>query len=105
MKELKEKNNELKKIKSILPFDLQPGEKIMCLIFISVDQKLHFPIICKNTDIFTRLEKIIYDEFPEFSETENYFLVHGVKIDKYKSLEYNKIKNNDIITLKPFEFE
>ena len=62
MDELKEKENELKEIKKILPFDLNPGEKLMCVIFISVDQKLHLPVICKNTDIFTRLEKLIYDE-------------------------------------------
>ena len=104
MEELREKEHELKEIKKKLPFDLSPGENIMCVIFISVDQKLHFPVICKNTDIFTRLEKLIYDQYPEFGETENYFMVHGQKINKHKSLEYNKIKNNDIITLKEFDF-
>ena len=104
MTELKEKENELKGIKKILPFDLNPGDKLMCVIFISVDQKVHLPIICKNTDIFTRLEKLVYEEYPEFGETDNYFMVHGQKINKYKSLEFNKIKNNDIITLKEFDF-
>ena len=104
MTELKEKSTELKEIKRILPFDLNPGEKLMCVIFISVDQKVHLPVICKNTDIFTRLEKLVYDEYPEFGETDNYFMVHGQKINKYKTLDYNKIKNNDIITLKEFEF-
>ena len=104
LNELREKEHELREIKKLLPFDLSPGEKLMCVIFISVDQKLHLPVICKNTDTFTRLEKLIYDQFPEFGETENYFIVHGQKINKYKSLEFNKIKNNDIITLKEFDF-
>ena len=104
MEELREKEHELKEIKRMLPFDLSPGEKIMCVIFISVDQKVHLPVICKNTDIFTRLEKLVYEEYPEFGETDNYFMVHGQKINKYKSLEFNKIKNNDIITLKEFDF-
>ena len=105
MEELREKEHELRAIKKMLPFDLSPGENLMCVIFISVDQKVHLPVICKNTDIFTRLEKLIYDQYPEFGETENYFMVHGQKINKYKTLDYNKIKNNDIITLKEFDFE
>jgi len=104
MEELREKEHELRQIKKMLPFDLNPGEKIMCVIFISVDQKVHLPVICKNTDIFTRLEKLVYDQYPEFGETENYFMAHGQKINKYKSLDFNKIKNNDIITLKEFDF-
>ena len=105
MTELKEKETELKEIKKILPFDLNPGDKLMCVIFISVDQKVHLPVICKSTDVFTRLEKLVYDEYPEFGEKDNYFMVHGQKINKYKTLEFNKIKNNDIITLKEFEFD
>lgn len=103
--ELKENKKKLKLYKSVLPFDIQPGEKLMCVIFISVDQKLHFPIICKNTDIFTRLENVIYHKFPEFSETENYFIANGIKINKNKSLDFNHIKDNEIITLKQFDLD
>ena len=105
IKELKEKEKELKDIKSNLSFELLPGEKLMNVIIISVDQKIHIPIICKNTDIFTRLENIIYENYPEYSESENFFMVNGSRINKYKSLEFNKIKNNDIITLKQFTFD
>ena len=105
IKELKEKEKELKDIKSNLSFELLPGEKLMNVIIISVDQKIHIPIICKNTDIFTRLEKIVYENYPEYSESENYFMVGNTKINKYKSLEFNKIKNNDIITLQTLDFD
>ena len=103
--EIKDKERELKNIKSNLSFELLPGEKLMNVIIISVDQKIHIPIICKNTDIFTRLENIIYENYPEYSESENFFMVNGSRINKYKSLEFNKIKNNDIITLKQFTFD
>ena len=77
----------------------------MTVIFISVDQKIHYSLICKNTDDFIRLEKKLYDEYPEYKESENYFMVHGTKVNKYKNLEENKIVDNDIITLKKIEIE
>jgi len=46
---------ELKELNSRYPFVLEKNEKIMSVIFISVDQKVHFSIICKNTDLFTRI--------------------------------------------------
>ena len=73
----------------------------MSVIFISSDQKIHHSIICKNTDKFNRLENVLYnvEEYKEFLNSENYFLVRGRKINKYLSLDENGIKNNDIIML------
>ena len=101
VKELREK--EIKSLKSAFPFEIKQGEKLMSVIFISTDQKIHHSFICKNTDIFTDLEKSLYDIFPEYAESENYFLLSGSKINKYKSLEYNNIKDSDIITLNQYE--
>ena len=42
---------------------------------------------------------MLYRKFPEYKETENYFLVNGKKINKYKTIEENNIKNNDVLTL------
>ena len=105
MEELKLKENELKKIKSKLPFDLNENEKIMTVIFISTDYKIHYALICKNTDKFNRIENILYDQYPEYQESENYFTVNGIKIIKSKTLEENKIKNSDIITLNKFDIQ
>ena len=105
VKDLREKEKEIKSLKSIFPFEIKPGEKLMSVIFISVDQKIHHSFICKNTDIFTSLEKSLYDIFPEYGESENYFLLSGRKINKYKSLECNNIKNSDIIKLKFINFK
>ena len=95
---------ELNEIKSKFPFELSKDENILCLIIISIDQKIHFPIICKNTNRMIDLEKLLYDEYPEYKESENFFMINGIKINKYKTLEENHIKNRDIITLKEFDF-
>ena len=88
------------KIISNYPVKLSEGEKLMSVIFVSSDQNVHYSVICKNTDKFSKIENMLYDEYPEYIETENNFEVNGNKINKYKSLEYNKIKNNDIIVIK-----
>ena len=82
------------------PYQLLEGEKLLSVIFVSLDQKIHYSCICKNTDKFNKLESILYEKYPEYSESENLFYVNGNKINKYKSLEFNKIKNSDIIILK-----
>ena len=88
------------KIISNYPAQLSEGEKLISVIFVSSDQKLHYSVICKNTDKFSKIENMLYDEYPEYSESENHFIVNGNKVNKFKSLEFNKIKNNDIIVLK-----
>ena len=98
---LAEKEKELKEIKSILPFDLKDGEKLMKVKFISDDKKIHFPVICKNTDKVSRLEQLIYDEYPEYFESQNInYFVNEQKINIFKSLEDNKINNNSTIKIK-----
>ena len=101
--EKEKKANILEKQLNRFPFELKEEEKLMSVIFTTLDQKFHYSIICKNTDIFNTIENKLYDAFPEYSETENYFFVNGGKINKAKSLEYNKIKNNDLIILNKFD--
>jgi hypothetical protein len=99
MEEISKKNSEIERLLSLLPFKINPGEKLMTVIFTSSDQKIHYSIICKNTEKFNALESRLYDIYPEFSETDNYFISNGRKIARFKDLDYNKIKNSDIITL------
>ena len=72
----------------------------MTVNFLSGNQKIqNYSLICKNSDSFSVLEKKLYEDFKEFYESENYFTVNGNKIHKLKSLDENKIKNNDVIIL------
>ena len=105
-KEIREKNKEIQKLNeriSRFPFELSENEELMSVIFISTDQKIHCSVICKNTDQFTKVETQLYKEYPKYKDIENVFFVHGGKINKYKSLKDNNIKNNDIIQLNPIE--
>ena len=86
------KDDEIKKLKS-------SEEKLMTLIVISNDEIVHYSFICKNTYTFTKIEEMIYDKYPEYKKRENSFFVKGKKINRNKTLEENKIKNSDIITL------
>ena len=60
---------------------------------------MHYSIICKNTQKFVELEKKLYKDYPEYSESNNYFMIDGNKVNKDKSLDENKIRNSDIIVL------
>ena len=100
--QINQKDEEIKDLRVNMPFNLKQGEKLRSVIFISMDQKIHYSIICKNTDIFTNVENKLYDEYPEYRETENYFMVSGQKVNKYKSLKENKIVNSSIINLNQY---
>ena len=78
--------------KSQFPFDFTSEEKILTITFISFDESIIFPIICKNTDIFWMIENKFYEKYSEYKDLDNYFKSNGEKINKNKSLDENKIK-------------
>lgn len=99
MEENKKLVNEIKEIKSTSPIELIPGEKFINIILKSSDENILYPILCKNTDKFKKIEDIFYDKFPDYQNKENYFIVNNNNIQKNKNLEDNNINNNDIITI------
>ena len=99
---LSQREEQIKELKEKIkryPFVLEKNERLMTIIFYSVDQKVHYPIICKNTDTIHKLEEKLYEEYPDLSVRENYFLCKGGLINKFQSFEKMKIKNGDIIVL------
>ena len=100
---IKKLNDEIDKLKEKLsryPLELSKGEELISLIFNSLEENMYFSIICKNTEKFVELEKkYIYNVYPKYSQSNNYFMANGIIVDKNKSLNENKIKNNDIIML------
>ena len=87
-----EKNKNNKKI-----FDLND---IIAISFISTDQKINkYPISCFKTDRFAEIEEKLYQEFDEFRETNNTFIVNGTTVLRFKKMSENNIKNGDTIQL------
>ena len=84
---------------SQFPFEFLPGEKIMSINFISLDESIISSFICKNTDTFDILENKFYEKYSEYKGLENKFFSNGREINKNKSLDENKIIDNDIITI------
>ena len=78
---------------------LLPGEKLITIKFISIDQTINFNTFAKRTDNFTKIESSLYENYPKYKDTENYFLVNGKKVNRHRTLEENKINDNDILTL------
>ena len=97
MLELYEKIEILQEKLKRFPFILEKNEKLMSIILSSVDEKIHFSIICKNTDTINKLEAELYREYPQFSETDNYFMCKGKVLNKFHTFESDKIKNGDVI--------
>ena len=101
-KSMLEKDKEIKELKEKikrLPFELNENEKLISVIFTNSKKEFYYSLICKNTERFSAIENKLYDKFPQFGETANYFLVDGKKIIPHKTLEDNHIKDSSIIIL------
>ena len=110
-KELEESNTEIKKMKESNSSinlgtyysikSINPGEKIIAVNFVSMGNQdiNHYNLICKNVDLFVTLEARLYNDFPRYKEYNPYFTVNGRAIKRFKTMDENKIKNNDIISV------
>jgi hypothetical protein len=97
---------DLKKKLSRFPFILEEGESLMHINIVNNDYNIqNFSIICKNSDVFNQLENKLYEEYPMLKDIPNYFIFNGQIIQKYKSLQENGIKDNDIIIMYKMEMD
>ena len=94
---IKELENEIKLFRTYYKFS--SNEKLISIKFISINQDIDFPVITKNTDDFTKIEKKLYEKYPKYKSSKNYFLANKTKINRNRTLEENKIRNNDVLTL------
>ena len=80
---------------------LKPDDKIIGVNFVSMGSNDigHYNLVCKNRDLFVRLEERLYNDFPQFKNYETYFEVNGKRIKRFQTLEQNNIKTNDIINI------
>ena len=80
---------------------LNAGDKILAVNFVSMGNHDigHYNLICKNTDLFIKLEERLYKDFPKFKDYNTFFTVNGKSVKRFKSIGDNNIKNNDIISI------
>ena len=93
---ISELESEIKQLKSYI---LSPNENLISIKFTSVDQTINFSTVAKTNDKFTKIESIVYNNYPDYEEYENYFLVNGREINKNKTIEENHIEDKDVIFL------
>ena len=92
----KDKKNDKKQLNSF-----KNSDKIMSVNFVSIGimDIVHYSLVCKDTDLFVRLEERLYEDFPQFKNYDNYFVVNGKRILRFKTLAENGIENNNIINV------
>jgi uncharacterized ubiquitin-like protein YukD len=103
LNEEKEKNealkNELYIVKKKVKELTDREEKTIAVVFISLDKRLHFPMSCKISDIFEKLEEKLYLEYPDLRNKNIFFIAKGNIVKKNLKLEENNIKNGDHILI------
>ena len=102
-----EKKNSIDKLmlklnKNVVEFrnynGLPDGEKLIAVNFTSYDKVINHCIICKNKTKFFDIESELYRKYPKYKENENCFtLNNGLKINRWGTLEENKIYGYTII--------
>jgi len=72
-------------------------DELLCVNFISMDQKIQYAIPCTGNDIFAEIEEKLYQKFPQYRETNNFFLSDGKQILRFKTISQNKIGGFPVI--------
>ena len=88
--QLSYKNNEFDKSSR---YDILQKKDMMCIYFISPDQRISFAVPCIGNDIFAKVEEKLYCEYPEYRETNNTFIANGIEILRFKTISQNNLKN------------
>ena len=120
MNKLKEKNKELEKLvneqkqeiddyifklnylsENNQAISFKPEDKVISVLFMTQGNQdiINYSMVCKTKDLFVRLEERLYQDFPKYRNIETFFMVNANRILRFKTLEENKIKSNDIISL------
>ena len=96
--DLIKKEKEISELNLYMPLPIK--EKLMTVTIISYDEKIHFTTICHKNDYISKIKELLYEQYPEYKNDNNYFYLKNKIVDENKNLEKNGIKNNDIILLK-----
>ena len=100
IKDLTLKLNNDNTFENINSINLLDGEKIIAINFISVDQNINHIVISKNYKKFHEIETQLYEKYPDYGKSENFFMFNGSQINRWESLKDNGIIGYTIILKK-----
>ena len=52
-----------------------------------------------KSTIFAQIEDKLYEEYPEYKGNDNYFMINGKRIERFKTIKENQIKNGNLVIL------
>ena len=87
-------NNNINKVQNKFYFN-----EMMCVNFISMDQNVHYAVPCIKTNTFAEVEEKLYQQYPQYRETNNNFIANGIIVLRFKTIAENKIGNGLPVTL------
>lgn len=98
MKEIDKKDNELKKLNSII---IKFGKQLnpISINFRTNNSSKDYNIACYYGEIFSNIEEKLYQRFPELKNEKNLFLFNGNTIEKEKSIILNEINDKSVILI------
>ena len=102
LKEAKYKLNELNKKNNNEDNHIEEPNKKgnpFAINFILVEKNIHYPIVCYNSDNFSKLEEQLFTEFPEIKNKNIYYLANGSTVDTSATVEENKFKHGTNIII------
>ena len=74
-------------------------KSIIAVNFVSLTYNINFPMACKKTDVFSKIEKKLYQEFPDLKSKKIYFVANSAVIDKSSTFEQHNIRSGNTILI------
>ena len=72
---------------------------IIAVNFISNNGVVNYPTSCKGNQPFYEIEEKLYQYYPECKERRSFFLYNGKEIQRFKTINENKIKDGGVILM------
>ena len=97
---IEQKDEQIKKLKEQLNSPIHgniPYKKIV--IHFKSYEINDLAISCLNNNLFSEVEEVLYNKYPEFRNRENLFLGHGKKILRNKTIYENGIEDKETILI------
>ena len=95
-----EKNKQVLNMDEIMIVYFQTQDEIMIVYFQTQDQEInHVGIKCLSSDTFAEVEEKIYKKFDNYRNTNNTPICNGRTVLRFKTLNENNIKDENVVQL------